>query len=468
MLALRCEFLNGTYQASLPGSVDEPEWPPHPARLHAALVAAGWAIGNGKRFPDDAQQALRWLERLPAPSIAQPEAVSARTAPEVYVPRNLTAAESRDVVNALRGGRDPSRQMGRVSRTFPTTVAGDQPVWYIWEADDATHRLALEQLVREVQYLGSSRSPVCCDLAEAPLPPTLQPLRSRETTPKVALRTAGAGFTDQLIASRHEHPARTIGTLTPYGPVRHSDQQREQAPGGPFRELVVLALDRAFPFTILHASLVAQAFREAVLSQAGDDAPAVLHGHGRNPHVAFLPLANVGHPNASGQIMGVATAIPAEAHEHERTLIVAATLAVGELRNRRLPGAWHLRPGSERTLHTLSPSRWVGPARRWQSVTPVILDRHPKSRSDAAVVRALRAAFENAGVPEPEHLDWSEIPWQPAAVPAPAYRGMGLPQGLRLHIDVTFKTPVRGPLLVGRGRYLGVGMFSPVRRHDEQ
>lgn len=468
VLALRCEFLNGTYQASLPGSVDEPEWPPHPARLHAALIAAGWAIGGGRSFPDDAHQALRWLERQPAPAIAQPECVSARSAPEVYVPRNLTSAESRDVLNALRAGRDPSRQIGRVSRTFPTTVTGDQPVWYVWEHDDAAYRPALERLAREVQYLGSSRSPVCCDLAEDPPRQTLRPLEPGEAIPTATLRTADEGFTDQLIASRHKHPPRTIGALTSYGPAQPMGQPRAQALGGPFRELVVLAFERTFPFTILNTPLVAQAFREAVLSHAGDDAPAVLHGHGCNPHVAFLPLANVGHPNANGQIMGMAIAIPEGASEQERELILKATGAVTELRNRDLPGTWRLRPARERTLRTLSPSRWTGPARRWQSVTPVILDRHPKSRSDATMERALRATFSNAGAPEPEQMDWSEIPWQPAAVPAPAYRGMGLPDGLRLHIDVTFQTPVRGPLLVGRGRYLGVGMFSPASPDDEQ
>lgn len=467
MLALRCEFLNGTYQAAMPGSTGEPEWPPHPARLHAALVAAGWAIG-GKHFPDDARAALSWLERLPAPTLAPPTAVGTRTLADVYVPRNLTSAETRDLQSALRAGRDASRQSGRVSRRFPTSVPGDQPVWLIWTEDHPKHRRTLQQLAREVQYLGSSRSPVCCDVADDPPAATFIPVTPGDAAAvATSLRIAGAGFTERLLGNRGIYPPPTVGVLTPY---RHAEGQvahEEETSTGPFGELVALAFDRAFPLTILHAPLVARAFREAVLAHAGDDAPAVLHGHGCDPHVAFLPLANVGHPHASGQIVGIATAIPRSVDDRERAQIVAAVSAVSRLSNLGLGANWQLRPANARALFALAPSRWAGPARRWQTVTPVILDRHPKTRSRDAFERALRSTFAHALVPTPESLDWSEIPWQPAAVPAPAYRGQGLPSGLRVHVDVTFERPLRGPLLVGRGRYFGVGLFAPVRSHDD-
>lgn len=461
MLAIRCQFLNGTYQAATPGAVGEPEWPPHPARLHAALVAAGWALG-GDRFPDDAYQALTWLEQLPAPSLACRDDVSRRTAPSVYVPRNLTAAETRDVLSAMRAGRDPSRQSGRVSRRFPTSVPGDEPVWFIWDDADRTHRAALVRLAREVQYLGSSRSPVCCDIDEdVTVAANLVPGSGSRAS---SLRIADPGFTDGLLSNRHVHPAPTLGALMPYRPALGPASAEESAARGPFADLVVRAFDQAFPYTIWQTAMVARAFREAVLAQAGDDAPAILHGHGRNPHAAFLPLANVGHAHASGQIVGAAVAIPGDATDAERAQIISAVNEVSELRNLGTGKPWRMRPGGERTLLALAPHRWAGPARKWQTVTPVILDAHPKNRSEEAFERALRQTFANAGLPHPpDRLDWSEIPWQPAAVPAPSYKGHGLPDGLRIHVEATFEQPLRGPLLVGRGRYFGVGLFAPVR-----
>jgi CRISPR-associated protein Csb2 len=468
VLAIRCQFVNGTYQAAMPGDVGEPEWPPHPARLHAAMIAAGWALG-GARFPEDAYEALSWLERLPPPSLSCPIDVSQRTAPDVYVPRNLTSAETRDVLSAMRVGRDSSRQSGRVSRRFPTSIPGDDPVWFLWDEADSTHRPAIERLAREVQYLGSSRSPVCCDLVEdAQVPPTLLPGSGEVVS---SLRVAMPGFTDGLLVSRHVHPAPTFGVPTPYRRASEPVPISVPTPSGTFTDLVVRAFDQSFPFTILHTPMIAHAFREAILAHAGDGAPAILHGHERNPHVAFLPLANVGHMHASGQIVGVAAAIPGDASDDERTQIIAAVDAVTHLRNLGVAGSWRLRPARERTLRSLAPSRWIGPARRWQTVTPVILDRHPKSRSDEAFERALYATFEHAGLPlVPERLEWSEIPWQAAALPAPAYQDHRLPSGLRIHVEVIFEQPLRGPLLVGRGRYFGVGLLAPVHLgndHDD-
>jgi CRISPR-associated protein Csb2 len=468
VLAIRCQFLNGTYQAAAPGNVGEPEWPPHPARLHAALVAAGWSIGDGETFPDDARAALEWLESLPTPTLAYSSNVSQRSAPEVYVPRNLTAAEVRDVMASMRAGRDPSRQSGRIPRQFPTSVPGDEPVWFVWDSDGdhKPHHVALSRLVQEVQYLGSSRSPVCCDVTDNPPGATLVPGSGPNS---MALRVANPGFTAELMNSRRAHPPPRTGTIAPYRPSGEPVSPEPSALDTPFDELVVRALDPRFPYTLLHTPSIARAFREAVLAQAGDHAPAILHGHDCNPHVAFLPLANVGHAYATGQIVGVATAIPRYVSETDRASIVTAVSRVTRLHNLTKGASWRVLPAGERTLAALSPSRWVGPARRWQTVTPVILDRHPKTGSQRAFEQALRSTFTHACPHPPVDIAWSEIPWQLASLPGPAYTGQGLPSGKRIHVDVTFEYPVRGPVLVGRGRYFGVGLFAPVKssRHDQ-
>ncbi|HXB63954.1 MAG TPA: type I-U CRISPR-associated protein Csb2 [Solirubrobacteraceae bacterium] len=457
MLAIRCQFLNGTYQAAEPGDIGRPEWPPHPARLHAALVAAGWALGNGA-FPDDARAALEWLERAPEPAIECRADVPLRTAPGVYVPRNLTSAEVGDVLSAMRAGRDPARQSGRVVRSFPTSIPGDEPVWFLWDIDGSAHHGALSRLVREVQYLGSSRSPVCCDISREHPPPTLHPSQRGGT---YTLRVARPGLTGALIAARGTYPPPVPAAFAAYSPLEQSEPQPTLA-SGPFDSMVVRALDRRFPLTILHTAALTRALREAVLAHAGDDAPAVLHGHGCNPHVAFLALANVGHTHASGQLLGVAAAIPHTASPDEQRAIVHAFEAVEKLHNVGVGGPWRLSPSAERGVRTLDPARWIRPARRWQTVTPVILDRYPKRREPEALQEAVRATLRHAMLPDPEQLDASPIPWQAAAVPAPAYTGNELPSGLRLHLDVRFPEPLRGPVLAGRGRYFGVGLFAPV------
>src|SRR5215813_10601266 len=61
-LILSVRFHDGRYHG-------EPEWPPSPARLFQALVAAA---SRGRSLRDDGRKALAWLEALPPPVIAAP------------------------------------------------------------------------------------------------------------------------------------------------------------------------------------------------------------------------------------------------------------------------------------------------------------------------------------------------------------------------------------------------------------
>src|SRR5690606_945380 len=85
MIAIDVEFLTGRYVATSYNDRSRAEWPPHPARLFSALVAA-WAEDDE---PDeDAAGALDWLAAAGAPEIvADPnDSVSRRTVMNVYVP----------------------------------------------------------------------------------------------------------------------------------------------------------------------------------------------------------------------------------------------------------------------------------------------------------------------------------------------------------------------------------------------
>jgi CRISPR-associated protein Csb2 len=51
----------------------------------------------------------------------------------------------------------------------------------------------------------------------------------------------------------------------------------------------------------------------------------------------------------------------------------------------------------------------------------------------------------------------------PGAHAAPEYRTAGyLRQSPRFHVRVSFRAPVPGPIIVGRGRYVGFGLMRPL------
>ena len=112
------------------------------------------------------------------------------------------------------------------------------------------------------------------------------------------------------------------------------------------------------------------------------------------------------------------------------------------------------RPTSALSLHERT---WSRSARRWASATPVVLDRFPKRRQTVEDIVA--QSCERAGYPLPIKVEWS----QNSALPMPPARQFTLrkPGSLYAHVVLEFEHRVSGPLLVGKERYFGLGLFLP-------
>lgn len=478
MLAIRCSFLQGTYAAAAPGHQAHPEWPPHPARFHAALVAAAWAAAEGDTVGNAEREALEWLERSP-PSIAGAQTVGSRRAsisedhlPSVFVPRNLSRREVGAVSQKLGKGEDASKQLGSTARVFPTATPGDQRLWFVWEEQPGDEvRATVERLLPYVQYLGASRSPICASLDLEPPPAWLAPLQGDLSAVELSLRVAAPGTTQHLIANRTVRLAGGIGVPAPY-------QQPAQRPATEVgrldlcHRLVVRRIASGTGLDLQRAWRVARAYRAAVLARAGDGAPAALHGHGPLPHCAFLPLPAVGHPRSSGKIMGIAVAIPIGLEKVEYAAIERAIAEVSVLGIGGLPEPWSLEPlGSTIPPYSLLSSTWQGPSRLWRSVTPVALDRHPKRSRNEGVAELLAQSVStaigdskvSAEVSRAAVLRTSAVPGAP---PRQAFRHVpGL--GLLCDAEIELSQPVRGPLIAGRGRHFGIGLFLPISAKED-
>lgn len=472
MLAVRCSFLQGTYAAAAPGHQARPEWPPHPARFHAALVAGAWAAAEGEALGAAEQAALEWLESAP-PSIAgasevgfRGSSVSRDRLPSVFVPRNLSPAEVKDVSRTLQKGQDASRKMGRTARVLPTAVPGDQPLWFVWEERPPDEvRTIIERLLTWVQYLGASRSPVLANMDEQPPAPWLTPVQGDMSGVELSLRVATPGTTKYLIANRKVRLAGGIGVPAAYGRPSESIPNGE-TPTRLFSRLIVRRVTEGTGLDVQRAWRVARAYRAAVLSQAGDLAPPALHGHGPLPHCAFLPLPAVGHPQSRGRIMGLAVAIPSGLGDDEVAAIERAVEKVSLLKIGGLPTPWRLEAlASTMPPYSILPSIWQGPSRRWRSVTPVALDRHPKRSRGESMGELLARSVSTAigdGEASPEVVRAAVL--RTSAVPgAPVRQAFRHVPGVGLLCDaeIELSRPLLGPLVAGRARHFGVGLFLP-------
>ena len=124
--ALRIEYLTGTAVSTLPTDRRQPEWPPHPFRLMAALIASLYGTDLGEA----GRACLQALEALPPPSIKVAVNAGRRALATTYVPTNDgTAAD----------GLLPSVRF-RAARHFPAAIPADPVVYMIWDDIDGRFR----------------------------------------------------------------------------------------------------------------------------------------------------------------------------------------------------------------------------------------------------------------------------------------------------------------------------------------
>ena len=385
---------------------------------------------------------------------------------------------------------------GRQERFFPSVTPDEARVTYVWDgvpADGAAR--TLDQLLARVTRLGHSSSLVACRVtSESPIPTRVP----SDNGSGESMRVVRPGQLAELERQFARHLAFRPRSL-PYTDVRYrvvaesrqAEQPRQPNTAGDWLVFEFAHDSRSFPVT--RVVELAQAMRSAILHYAEDPIPEELSGHGpagmptAEPHVAFLPLPYVGLPYADGRLLGIAVSVPKGLYDVARRALYRAI------------GAWESTAASRRLRLTLGPrgvvrlSRLQGPSdlaslrpeiwnrtsQRWVSATPIALPRHPGrlSRGGAnARVKAweeaeaaVAAACAHAGLPPPSRVQIALNPLLIGARPAthfPAFSQKGRadkPVRRQLvHAALTFEVPVGGPLMLGTGRFLGLGLMRPV------
>lgn len=561
MFALEIRFLTGRYAAARTSDPDVPEWPPHPARVFSALVAA---LHEEPSPREDERAALQWLEEAGPPEILAPPG-EARRLGQIYVPTNdqsalpsldrdilsleeaeaaLAAADTparlrkaerarAKVLSTLRkrslDGSDSAegrkvaeetlnRRLRPQPRPFPAAVPEGDVVHMVWQArPDPGPLRALDALAARVARLGHSSSLVAMRAFLTEAQAVAEDGRHRWVPSEdgtLPVRVVERGQLQRLEEAHRWHrqvePRVLPAVVQPY---RRSDVSGpEPLPASLFsrrpEEWIVFGVvappgGRRHLLDISLAQEVARAMRGLLLRHLDlGVAPPSLTGHepggspAANPHLAFVPLAHVGAVHATGTILGIALVPPPDLPAVARNLLLRALYdaekeaAAGEAgeASALLPPPLRLTLGRHGVLHlrrltrpadrrTLDPRRWCGPSRRWATVTAIALGRNPgklDARDPDVVARAemeaeatIVADCERIGLPRPEAV-WihrrSLLQGAPAArrfMPFPR-QGSG-PRRVCVHAEVLFGAPVHGPVILGAGRFFGLGLCAPLR-----
>jgi CRISPR-associated protein Csb2 len=463
MLALEITLLLGRYAATDFRDRDRAEWPPHPDRLFSALVAAACESGLG----ESARAALLWLESQPPPAICADDRPAVQTPATVYVPVNDPTAD----LLPHRAERQP--------RAFPSVApqveeVGQCPsVWFIWpEArPDALLTQLLGSVAENVTYLGSSRSPVRVRLRDHFPAPNWVP----DDSGNDLLRVPHKGRLESLDWHFENGLRPPVGAFQRYR--CGGDKAKGALPESVFGDMVVYRLRGPMAMELQTTLKLTDVLRAAALRRAqevGGSVPELLTGHDESgrpsarTHAAYiaLPFVSDTEPHADGRVLGVAVVLPRQLDREERRLISRALAKVDHL---MVPGVGRL--DLERLTAEMVPpynlrqGTWGGPARRWASVTPVLLDRFPK-RGGLGLGTILKRSCEHVGLPVPDEV----LPdrYSPLHGVEPSFRFVTRRSSqekarLYTHVTLTFGERVCGPILLGAGRYFGLGLLRPLQ-----
>jgi CRISPR-associated protein Csb2 len=474
----------------------------------AAVASAPAALARSWEKLSEAFHRMRNAEEEIESGFLSPKQ-EATARKEVEKAGRIIEAERTRALDWLQAGQAPPEgdrvlpeHRSRQPRTFPSISPTSPTFHFVWTDDEAMqgHLDALDGLLARLVRLGHSSSLIHARRVEQAPVPTLVP----DPAGSILLRWVGPGQRRALEEAFALHggneprvmPARTArysraladGSAPP--PPTQATQGHEvlvyERVGGPRLGVEEThALARVMHRALVHFApqLTPTTVHPAVSGRDADGSPS------RAPHVAIVPLPWVGSEHATGAILGVAFLLPRELDDEGREVVLRA-LAAWERKSGDLDeddpiltvhtgdrGKLELCRvrGDARRLNLQVPT-WAGPSTTWVTATPMILDRNPKSlfatspaaaaRAEEAATAMIRAACQRQGLPAPSLVELSRTPLVRASEPArcfaahlPAEAG---PRRVLVHVRLTFPAPVQGPLVLGAGRFLGLGLFRPV------
>ena len=466
-----------------------PEWPPSPARVFQALIA-----GASTRLAEpEVLQAFHWLEQQPPPIICAPTYITGQRSVQ-YVPSND--------LDAVGGTPERTAEIRVKKLVEPKIFHAGCAFLYGWaigdHAEEARQMVALAQELYQLgrgvdmasaeallvdtaafhdmveHYPGTVHRPTPGARGQALLCPQKGTFSSLITRYDAQGRRFGSTGAGRKIKHHFAQPPRGRFEPVPYDgtqivrlyDIRNLDQPQQFAP-------VPLAEAHAMTVAIrdearqrLHATLPDASIVDAVLLGRRPSEPPSIPSERR---VRLIPLPSIGHPEADPQIRRLAVEIPLSGPLAPADL----AWAFSELRwgHRVLVDAEE----DQMLLH------YKGPQRRWQTVTPMALpavrrridptvtptevkDAPERLREESDAIHAVRQALRHARVDAravtvsvQREPSWRKGSRAEVFAAPPRFNKERL-----WHVEITLDRAVEGPLVLGDGRFLGLGILRPV------
>ncbi len=492
-LLISVRFYDGRYHGERGRGIGE--WPPAPARLFQALVAGA---ARGSKLAVEDKEALEWLETLDAPVIAAP-AVRPVQSFSNFVPNN----------DLDKYGGDPRKiNKIRAPKTIrPHIFDAKIPLLFIWTFaggnNDKDNARTICQIAERLYQLGRG-----VDMAWA----WAEILDVEEIETRLARHRGvvyrpneGRGSKTLLCPTKGSLATlkkRYDANKTRFTYIKEGGRVRQifsQPPRPRFPNVAYETLPRHFLFEIRAATrgesfvpwtstktakLVATLrdkavgrLKEALPGKAGE-IDRVLIGResteaDKVARVRILPLPSIGHSHADQAIRRVLVEVPPNCPLQDDDMARVFS-GLEEIDHSTGEILWNLvRTEDLRMLghYGIGDSEQQG-FRVWRTITPAALPVIRTGRGTAENKRvitegkaacAVRQALHHAGVVVPlESIRLQREPFDGNGTRAEAFSMSErfVARGLH-HVEIAFAQAVRGPLVIGNGRYLGLGLMAP-------
>lgn len=469
------------------GDNDEPEWPPSPMRLFQALVAGSRSGCRNARWSTDERDPLRaaflWLERQEPPKILTPEATLA----SVYtlaVPNNDSDKEfERQDRLTLKSVRP---HLLAASNYDDESLPVVTYLWTISDDDWPTVRQHTEILCGEVknlmalgwgidQVVGSGR--ILRDVEVERLPGEVWEPWQHDLSGRCELRVPKQGSLRALEEVYESFRTRLDGAV--YRPQAHLTEfdfdkvRYVGAASFPYRPYAVFEMPEGTAFRQESIITVAAMLRSLAcrnenrrdFEERFGGAEVYLAGHTSGekhtpPRFSYLPLPTIGHRHSDGMV---------------RRLLIAESYGGDGLRarwaERRLSGqALRDKQGNElgRLLELWRKTsgdmvrRYAGEGKTWSTVTPAILPGYDDGKL-AKAEKLFLQAIEQAGLSTDgiKDLTMRKAPFWAGSQHSNHYlKPRYLKHLPSWHVQLTFRGAALGPLALGAGRHVGLGLMA--------
>lgn len=342
---------------------------------------------------------------------------------------------------------------------------------------------ALDEIAARLRTLGwgVDFAMACVELSDASARPPLLDHLLPDAAGETELPVPQAGLLDHLGACHDAFTHRiTMAGVNPYTrPTRFGRAAYHNQALAPARRFIAFELEQpdGSPFasrwdqiqtiSAMGRHAAGEALRKEEMDKSWIDSFVLGHNEADDlgHRLSYVPLPSIGHQHSDGSVRRLLIIEPPSISLGDREAL--DLLAI------KLPG-WTLTSDSGASCAILVPVRdpnkvlpfYARSATVWESATPMVLHGFNTLRGNISLAktdRILCQAFESAGFPESgiESFTFQAAPYWGGCRAAGAIRvPVHLARWPRVHVRVTFKGPVAGPVLAGIGRHYGLGVFA--------